>query len=154
MKSALRFWRPCGNRYHRMPDDILLNKGQIIRRCLARVQEEHGDDPLNLANPTKQDSIVINIQRACEAAIDLAMHFVAQRNLGIPQTSREAFTLLQTAGILSEDTSKQMRAMVGFRNIAVHNRQDLEIEVLQAIIQQHLGDFERFLKECGRVAQL
>ena len=141
MKSALRFWRPCGNRYHRMPHDILLNKGQI-------------DDPLNLANPTKQDSTVFNIQRACEAAIDLAMHFVAQRNLGIPQTSREAFTLLQTAGILSEDTSKQMRAMVGFRNIAVHNYQDLEIEVLQAIIQQHLGDFERFLKECGSVARL
>jgi len=47
-----------------------------------------------------------------------------------------------------------MRAMVGFRNIAVHNYQDLEIEVLQAIIQQHLGDFERFLKECGSVAQL
>jgi uncharacterized protein YutE (UPF0331/DUF86 family) len=149
MKSVLRFSRPCANRYHRMPDDILLNKAQIIRRCLARVQEEYSDDPANLANPTKQDSIVINIQRACEAAIDLAMHFVAQRNLGIPQTSREAFTLLQRAGILSEDIAKQMRAMVGFRNIAVHNYQDLEIEVLRAIIQQHLGDFDRFLEECG-----
>jgi uncharacterized protein YutE (UPF0331/DUF86 family) len=149
MKSVLRSSRPCGNRYLRMPDDILLNKGQIIRRCLARVREEYGDNPANLVNPTKQDSIVINIQRACEAAIDLAMHFVAQQNLGIPQTSREAFTLLQTAGILTEGTSKQMRAMVGFRNIAVHNYQTLEIEVLQAIIQQHLGDFDRFLEECG-----
>jgi len=131
-----------------MPDDILLNKGQIIRRCLARVLEEYGGNPANLTNPTKQDSIVINIQRACEAAIDLAMHFVAQRNLGIPQTSRDAFTLLQTAGFLTEGTSKQMRAMVGFRNIAVHNYQNLEIQVLQAIILQHLSDFDRFLEEC------
>ncbi|HLQ76779.1 MAG TPA: DUF86 domain-containing protein [Terriglobia bacterium] len=132
-----------------MPDDILLNKGQIIRRCLARVREEYGDNPANLANPTKQDSIVINIQRACEAAIDLAMHFVALQSLGIPQTSRDAFTLLETAGILSAGTSKQMRAMVGFRNIAIHNYQDLAIEVLQAIIQHHLPDFDRFLEECS-----
>ena len=54
-----------------MPDDILLNKGQIIRRCIARVREEYAADPANLENPTKQDSIVSNVQRACEAAIDL-----------------------------------------------------------------------------------
>jgi uncharacterized protein YutE (UPF0331/DUF86 family) len=132
-----------------MPDDIFLNKGEIIRRCLAGVREEYGDNPANLTNPTKQDSIVINIQRACEAAIDLAMHFVALRNLGIPQTSREAFTLLQTAGFLTESTAKQMRAMVGFRNIAIHNYQNLEIEVLRAIIQKHMGDFDQFLEECG-----
>jgi uncharacterized protein YutE (UPF0331/DUF86 family) len=48
-------------------------------------------------NLTKQEqhSIVVNIQRACEAAIDLVMHFVAERNLGVPQTSRDAFVLLE-----------------------------------------------------------
>jgi uncharacterized protein YutE (UPF0331/DUF86 family) len=131
-----------------MPDDILLNKGQIIRRCLTRVREEYSANPANLSNLTKQDSIVVNIQRACEAAIDLAMHFVAKKNLGIPQTSREAFALLETAGILTEDTAKQMRSMVGFRNIAVHNYQELGIEVLQAVIEKHLDDFIRFLEQC------
>ena len=132
-----------------MPDDILLNKGQIIRRCMARVREEYAGAPANLENPTKQDSIVINVQRACEAAIDLAMHFVAQRNLGIPQTSRQAFTFLETAMILTASTAKQMRAMVGFRNIAVHNYQELEIEVLQHIVEHRLSDFDRFLEECS-----
>jgi uncharacterized protein YutE (UPF0331/DUF86 family) len=131
-----------------MPDDILLNKGQIIRRCLTRVREEYSANPANLSNLTKQDSIVVNIQRACEAAIDLAMHFVAKKNLGIPQTSREAFALLETAGILTEDTAKQMRSMVGFRNIAVHNYQELGIEVLQAVIEKHLDDFIRLLEQC------
>ena len=137
---------------HEMPDDILLNKGQIIRRCIARVHEEYLGDPANLENPTKQDSIVINIQRACEAAIDLTMHFVAQRNLGVPQTSRDAFTLLERAAILTPDTARRMRAMVGFRNIAVHNYQDLSLEVLKQVIEQHLSDFELFLEECTRAA--
>ena len=135
-----------------MPDDILLNKGQIIRRCITRVHEEYLGDPANLENPTKQDSIVINIQRACEAAIDLAMHLVARRSLGIPQTSRDAFDLLEKAALLSPETARHMRAMVGFRNIAVHNYQDLNLEVLRQVIELHLSDFELFLKECTRHA--
>jgi uncharacterized protein YutE (UPF0331/DUF86 family) len=38
--------------------------------------------------------------------------------------------------------------MVGFRNIAVHNYQELGIEVLQAVIEKHLDDFIRFLEQC------
>ena len=42
-----------------------------------------------------QDSIILNIQRACEASIDLAMHIVSDLKLGLPKTSREAFKLLE-----------------------------------------------------------
>ena len=48
--------------------------------------------------PSRQDSILLNLQRCCEAAIDLAMHWVRVRRLGLPQESREAFTLLHDAG--------------------------------------------------------
>lgn len=61
-----------------MIDDIDLNKAAIIRRCLQRISEEYRDDPGRLDDFTIQDSIVLNILRACEAAIDLAMHRVAQ----------------------------------------------------------------------------
>jgi len=56
-------------------DDIILNKAAIIERCIHRIQEEYAGDERNLLeNLTKQDSIILNLQRACEAAIDLAMH--------------------------------------------------------------------------------
>jgi uncharacterized protein YutE (UPF0331/DUF86 family) len=131
-----------------MIDDVLLNKAQIIRRCIARVHEEYLNDPANLENLTKQDSIALNLQRACEAAIDLAMHLVAQRNLGVPQTSREAFTLLENNNLLTPNTARRMRAMVGFRNIAIHEYQALDTSILQQIIDHHLTDFDQFLKEC------
>ena len=131
-----------------MVDDILLNKSQIIRRCILRIHEEYANTPTNLQDITRQDAIVINIQRACEAAIDLAMHVVAERNLGIPQISRDAFSLLETAGILTAETARQMRAMVGFRNLAVHNYQAIGIDILRNIIEHHLSDFERFITEC------
>lgn len=63
-------------------NDIILNKVSTIERCIKRIKEEYDNNPLNLENYTKQDSIILNIQRACEASIDVAMHVVAERKLG------------------------------------------------------------------------
>ena len=124
-----------------MVDDILLNKAAIIRRCLGRVREEYGGQPVHLENPTRQDAIVLNLQRACEASIDLAMSLVARRALGVPQTSRDAFALLERDGVLTAETGRRMRAMVGFRNIAVHDYRQLDLVIVRAIINERLDDF-------------
>ena len=65
-----------------MKNEVILNKISTIERCLKRIQDVYGNDPENLEDYTKQDSIILNIQRACEASIDLAMHIVAGKNWG------------------------------------------------------------------------
>lgn len=130
-----------------MTDDISRNKTAIIRRCLGRIGEEYGGDPHRLDNFTIQDAIILNLLRACEASIDLAMHHVAIHKLGIPQSSRDAFTLLDDANMLSTDTARSLKNMVGFRNIAVHSYQEIQRPILEAILNQHLNDFQRFLNE-------
>jgi len=130
-----------------MIDDISLNKAAIIRRCLKRIAEEYQDEPSRLDDLTVQDSIVLNILRACEASIDLAMHRIARGKLGLPQTSRDAFEILRQKAILSSPCSTSMKHMVGFRNIAVHSYQQIQMPILQAIVHQHLIDFENFLSE-------
>ena len=130
-----------------MTDDVSINKASIIRRCLKRIEDEFQNDPRRLEDFTTQDSIVLNLLRACEAAIDLAMHHVAERRLGIPQTSRDAFTLLEDAKSISTQTARSMRNMVGFRNIAVHSYQSLQLPILEAILFSHLTDFEIFISE-------
>ena len=134
-------------REHAMIDDITINKASVIRRCLARVREEYREDATRLLDFTVQDSIVLNLLRSCEAAIDLAMHLVAVGKLGVPQSSRDAFTILQNGGVLSSGTTSAMKRMIGFRNIAVHDYQAIELPVLSAILKYHLGDFESLLKE-------
>lgn len=57
--------------------DILINKADNIRRCINRIHEVYENKHENLSDFTKQDSIILNLQRACEASIDLAMHIVA-----------------------------------------------------------------------------
>ena len=126
-------------------DDVVLNKAAIIERCVRRVREEYADEAGNLReNLTRQDSIILNLQRACEAAIDLAMHVVRDRRLGIPQESRDAFELLRDAGLLSADLAERMMKMVGFRNIAVHDYRKLDLDIVRGIVTDHLGDFLEF----------
>jgi uncharacterized protein YutE (UPF0331/DUF86 family) len=128
-----------------MADDVILNKATSIERCLQRIREEYAGDDNNLfTNQTKQDAIVLNLQRARETAIDLAMYVVNQRRLGVPQESRDAFTLLQTAGILLPDLATRMQKMVGFRNVAVHEYTRLNLDVVRAIITKQLDDFRTF----------
>ena len=125
-------------------DDIIANKIQVIERCLKRIDEEYEQNPKNLLNYTKQDSIVLNLQRAVEAAIDIAMHLCAVFKFGVPQSSREAFDLLEEKNVVSKELVKKLKAMVGFRNIAVHDYQAINIEILKNIIEKDLSDFLEF----------
>ncbi len=102
-------------------DDVLLNKAASIERCLVRVREEYvGAESQLETNFTRQDAIVLNLLRAAENAIDAAMHVVRVERLGVPQQSRDAFGLLENSGLIDPELSRRMKAMVGFRNIAVH----------------------------------
>lgn len=129
-----------------MKNDVIFNKISIIERCIKRIHEEYDNNPKHLENFTKQDSIILNLQRACEASIDLAMHIIADKKLGLPQNSRDAFSSLETEGILSSSLSDKMKAMVGFRKIAVHDYQEINLVILKKIIEDHLVDFFQFTK--------
>ena len=134
-----------------MPDDVLVNKVAAIERAVARVREEYNGDDANLFdNPTRQDAILLNLQRACESAIDLAMHLVRIERLGVPQESRDAFGLLAGGGLVDADLAERLQKMVGFRNIAVHDYERLNLQIVRSIVTERLHDFERF---CERALQ-
>jgi len=134
-----------------MADDVVLNKAASIERCVERVREEYGGDGRELTvDQRRQDALVLNLLRACETAIDLAMHAVRVRTLGAPQSSRDAFAMLVAAGLLEPDLGDTMQRMVGFRNVAVHRYRDLEVDVLHAIVRDHLADLEAFASQMVR----
>lgn len=55
--------------------------------------------------------------------------------------------------MLDPDLSERMQRMVGFRNIAVHEYQNLSVDVLKHILVERLGDFEEFSNQVIRFAQ-
>ena len=101
-----------------MPDDVILNKAEIIERCIKRVKETFALDPSALeVDFFCQDVVILNLERACQAAIDLGMRWVRIEALGIPKDSRDAFSLLATARAIPVELAESLKKMVGFRNI-------------------------------------
>ena len=128
-------------------NDVIINKIATIERCLNRINtvyQEVGDK--FSTDYTRQDSIVLNLQRACEAAIDISNVIIKQKKLGIPQSSRDSFELLLKAQLLPEELTINLKKMVGLRNIAVHDYQELNLPIIKYIIEHRLTDFKLFIK--------
>ena len=125
-----------------MPDDVLLNKAATIERCVARAREEFAAAGAHFATDfTRQDAAVLNVQRACEAALDMGQYLIRRERLGVPQSSRDVFGLLAAAGWIETPLADRLQKMVGFRNIAVHDYQALLIPIVTEVITRHLDDF-------------
>ena len=128
-----------------MVNDVLINKAASIERCIKRVREEYAKAGSQFASDySRQDAAILNIQRACEAALDMGQHIIRQERLGIPQSARDVFVLLAQAGWIDTHLSDVMKRMVGFRNIAVHDYQTLLLPIVEKIIATHLDDFLHF----------
>ena len=124
--------------------DLVLAKVDSLERCLARidtVQERAGLDALD-----RQDIVVLNLQRAVQAMLDLAAHVVARESLGVPDELAASFELLKRAGILGDDLADRMRRMTGFRNVAVHEYRKLDPGIVDSIVRNRLGDLRAFAK--------
>jgi len=127
-------------------NQVVLNKKVSTERCVAQVRKYYAmkselpfkDDYL------KQDAIAMNLQRACKLAIDIANLLIKTKKLGLPQDSKESFLLLQRAGLINETMMTALQAMVGFRNILLHQYQKLDLDIMVETIERRLGDLLDF----------
>ena len=131
-----------------MEDEIIYNKAESIKRCLESIRSNYNRSPATfLEDYIRQDAALLNLQRAAQAAIDVAAHIVRLKKLDLPKEAKDLFVALHKANILSEEIKKRMIGMVGFRNVAVHQYTELNMDTVVNIIESHLTDFEKFIRE-------
>lgn len=126
---------------------VILNKYETIEKCINRINEKYEDTPSNLEDYRRNDAIVLNLQRACQAVMDIATYIVSTKSLGMPHTNSEAFEILYQNNLISEKVLKNMKGMIGFRNIAVHAYREVDNEILQDVIEKHLNDLIEFARQ-------
>lgn len=123
-------------------NDVILNKKVSIERCIEQIRSYYAlpsDKPF-AEDYLKQDAIAMNLQRLSELSIDIANYLVKKNKLGLPQNSADAFALLQRAGLISEALLRSMKGMVGFRNVLVHQYQQLDLAIMRDVIERHLDE--------------
>jgi uncharacterized protein YutE (UPF0331/DUF86 family) len=127
-------------------NQVVLNKKVNIERCIAQARKYYamkGELPFK-EDYLRQDAVALNVQRACEICIDIANHLIKTRKLGLPQDSKDSFSLLQRAGLIDEAMTAALRAIVGFRNILVHQYQRLDLDIMVEVVEHRLDDLLAF----------
>jgi uncharacterized protein YutE (UPF0331/DUF86 family) len=124
--------------------DAIAQKAVRLERCVARAREE-----LNAATDfrhdhTRQDAAILNVQRACELTIDMGNMVIAHQAWGLPQGAREMFTILARQGLIDDALASALHNMVGFRNVAVHEYDVLDLGIAERVIRHELDALLQF----------
>lgn len=126
-------------------NEVLAQKVTSLQRCVARAREARAAAGADFRTSYNlQDAAVLNVIRACDTAIDLANMLIRRRRLGIPNESRESFAILSREKAIPIDVGERLQKMVGFRNIAIHQYRDLDIDIVETVIARHLDDLLAF----------
>ncbi len=121
--------------------DVVLSKINVIKNCMMAIEKA----TLKEKDPDFLLSIYeLNLQRAIQACIDLANVVIAKEGLGLPNSYRQSFEIINRHQIIDDALTTKMTSMVGFRNISVHDYGEIKPEIVHSIIKNHLIDFENF----------
>lgn len=131
-----------------MADHIISQKISSLARCISRIEEKRPESIEELINSYDlQDIISVNLERAIQQSVDIALIVLSNMEVTTPATMAEAFVELKVRKIISEETAKNMVSAVGFRNIVVHTYKKIDWEIVWSIITKHTEDFKRYSQE-------
>ena len=130
-----------------MDRQVIDQKLESLRRCLVRIQEKFPAcaDELQ-TNLDLQDIIALNLSRAVQLSVDIGSHIISTMNMPAPETMGQTFEILAQQNILPAHVADQLKKSVGFRNIAVHNYEAINWQIVHSIVSEHLQDFTEFAK--------
>ena len=125
--------------------DLVWKKLALVETCvqelrtIARPEEIHHD--------VREERFVEHtLQIAIQSIIDVAAHIVSDGRLGEPKTNRELFSLLERYRWISSDLARPLGEMAGFRNLLVHGYDAVDLDIVEDIVRNHLGDLLQFVE--------
>ena len=135
-----------------MDREVLQTKLEALIHCVQRIksQEITSVDELE-SNIDKQEIIILNLQRAVQICVDIGNHILLDYETPTPSTMSETFKYLADNKLISSKNAEELSHAVGFRNIAVHQYENLDCKIIYAIITSHLDDFKNF---AGAISKL
>ena len=84
------------------------------------------------------------LQIMIETCADIANHIVSDRGMRSPTSYTDTFKVLFENNIIDSELFTIMEKMAKFRNIVVHQYEEVDSEIVIIVLKKHLGDFDRF----------
>ncbi len=127
-------------------EDLIRKKLAFIEACLRDLRELAR--PEKISTDLKERRFVEHtLQIAIQAVQDIGSHIVSDEKLGEPRTNAELFDKLARNDWIKQETSQNLRKVIGFRNVLVHGYTDVDISILRDVAENRLSDLEDFVRQ-------
>ncbi|MBI5874374.1 MAG: DUF86 domain-containing protein [Deltaproteobacteria bacterium] len=125
--------------------NMVLRKLSAIDDYLQQIREFSGIAIDEYKSDWKSQRIVERtLQIMIETCADIANHLISDRNMRIPASYSDTFKVLFENKAIDKDLFAVMEKMAKFRNIVVHQYEEVDAEIVIIILRKHLDDFIRF----------
>jgi len=84
------------------------------------------------------------LQMMIEICVDISNHIISGEKIRVPVSYVDTFKILHENSIIDSKLFGIMEKMAKFRNILVHQYEEVDAEIVVLILKEHLGDFDRF----------
>ena len=126
---------------------ILEEKLESLGRCVERLETRRCASAAELAEDADaQDIVVLNLTRAVQLCADMAVHIITGSRRPPPRNMGESFEELRDLGWIDAALAARMRSAVGFRNLAVHAYQKLDIGLVHKLCYEGPVDLRAFAR--------
>lgn len=122
---------------------VVMTRADLEER-LAKVLPALPTEVVCESDVREQRFIERELQLAIQAALDAASHIVSDERLPEPASNADLFAVLAKRGVIPAELESLLIKAAKFRNVLVHGYVDVDSAVLRDVVENHLGDLERF----------
>ena len=135
-----------------MDPDIVKAKLESLARCIRRIEAKMPASVAELEEDLDvQDIITLNLERAVQLCVDAGSHILLDRDSPSPDSMAGVFIRLGKEEIIGQPLAGRLAKAVGFRNIAVHEYEQINWNIVYSIITKNLEDFRTFAAALSKI---
>ena len=124
---------------------LILRKISEIEMYRSQIEEFSNITTKEYRENWKTQRIVERtLQIMIEICVDISNHIISEGEMRVPVSYADTFKILHENGVIDSDLLDTMAKMAKFRNIVVHQYEEVDAEIVVLILKKHLCDFERF----------
>jgi len=126
---------------------VLENRISAVRRYLKLVARYRPYSREQIeSNVDIRGAVERYLYLAIQAAIHLAEAFIAYKELRKPSTFSECFHVLNENETVPAELTQRLVKMVCFRDIVVHDYEDMNYDIVYDILQNRVNDIAGFVE--------
>ena len=87
----------------------------------------------------------ITSKLAIQGCIDIGSHIISDEGWGIAGSLGDILYTLRDRNVIEAELTERLVSMIGFRNILIHEYDDINIDIVYDILQNRLKDIDQYL---------